>query len=163
MKSALIAKGYVKKSPIHGYGVFAKQPIAKNEVIEECSCLFIEKKVPALANYVWGYNERYDALPLGAGSLYNHANDYNATYKIDPKKKLMVFTASRPIETDEEIFILYSDCWFPSRGLEPKQLSLHYQLKRPLGKVMRFALVVGAFSGMSVLIKTVVGFVLTLN
>ena len=32
-------KVYVKKSPVHGWGVFASEKIFKDELIEECTIL----------------------------------------------------------------------------------------------------------------------------
>ena len=64
----------IKKSPVHGYGVFAGKCFAEKEVIEECYTILSEKenKDRALYNYYFGVNDK-TAILTGFGFVYNHA------------------------------------------------------------------------------------------
>lgn len=117
MKNYLIQNNIiVKKSLIHGYGVFATSPIQPQEIIEECHTLFMPK-VPALTNYLFNANlESNSGLPLGFGAIYNHSDHPNATYEIDLNTNLTTFTALRFIQAGEEICISYGKGWFSSRN-----------------------------------------------
>jgi len=114
---------YVKKSLIHGYGVFAKEQIKQGDTIEECYALFLKEEQSSLGNYVFNANNQ-SALLTGFGAIYNHADHSNASYTFDEQKQCMVFTARRFIHKDEEILISYGKDWFSSRHAVSKTLSL---------------------------------------
>src|SRR3990167_774246 len=86
----------VKKSSIHGYGVFADQDFQQDELIEECYFLEIQIKEPALTDYYFA-NDKQDILSLGYGSIYNHADDPNVFCEFDFESKVMRIQALRPI------------------------------------------------------------------
>jgi len=105
----------VRESPIHGLGVFAKEVIGEGEMIEECPALLLPVPVGDLfLDYRFGYPPRLEdptyqqhALPLGYGCIYNHADDHNASWVIDERKKTFKFIALRDIEAGEEICTNY--------------------------------------------------------
>lgn len=111
-------KIYVSKStiPDAGRGVFAKQDIGKNEIIESCPVIVLSREelfiaAPTiLSNYYFNWSEKKFsvAIVLGYGSLYNHAKKPDADFTPDIPRKTMVFTALRDITKGEEIFICYS-------------------------------------------------------
>lgn len=109
----------VKKSPTHGYGVFAGKTIRKGELIEECYIILTRGKDRALEDYYFDAKGK-DALLTGFGIIYNHSDDDNADYKLDVKRRLATFVAMRTIKKGEEIFISYGEEWFSSRGKKPK-------------------------------------------
>lgn len=109
----------VKKSRVHGYGVFAAKAIKKGEIIEECYVLITRGKDRALEDYYFDAKGKY-ALLTGFGIIYNHSEDENATYYIYPKRKLAVIKATRNIKKGEEITVSYGDDWFKDRNAEPK-------------------------------------------
>lgn len=113
-------KIYVKKSRIHGFGVYAGKKIRKGEKIEECYFLLSyrggDKK---LEDYYFDAKGKY-AMLLGFGCIYNHAEEPNADYTINMKRRIFTFKAERTIQKDEEIFVSYGDKWFKSRNLKPK-------------------------------------------
>lgn len=109
----------VKKSSIHGYGVFAGKTIKKGEIIEECYVLITRGKDPALEDYNFDANGKY-ALLTGYGIIYNHAENENADYYIYPKRKLAVIKANRTIKKGEEITVSYGEEWFKDRKVKPK-------------------------------------------
>jgi SET domain-containing protein len=110
-------KIYIDKSPIHGWGVFAKYDIEEGELIEECPVLVlpIEKgEVTSLLidyrfNWPQGLEYEEQVVGLGYASLYNHSNNANAYWVSDLDKKTFKFFSSKKIEQGKEIFIWYGD------------------------------------------------------
>jgi SET domain-containing protein len=120
MKKALFQnKIFVKLSPTHGYGVFAGKTFKKGDIIEECYILITKGKDLALEDYYFDADGKY-ALITGYGVIYNHADDDNAEYKIDAKRRLATFKAIKTIKKGEEIFVSYGEDWFASRNKKAK-------------------------------------------
>jgi len=110
----------VKKSRLHGFGVYAGKTIKKGEKIEQCYFLISRKGGDKrLEDYYFDAKGRY-ALFLGFGSIYNHSDDPNADYTINVKRKVATFKATRTIRKGEEILISYGERWFKSRGWKAK-------------------------------------------
>jgi hypothetical protein len=112
-------KVYVKKSSIHGYGVFAGKKIRKGETIEECCFVLNKCDEDNIIDFLFEAGKRY-ALLFGYGSLYNHSDQENADYTLNLKTKVARFVATRTIQKDEEIFVNYGDEWFSSRDLKKR-------------------------------------------
>ncbi|NIK78838.1 hypothetical protein FHS15_003984 [Paenibacillus castaneae] len=106
-------------------GVFAKQDIAKGDLIHEAPVIpylneehvFIEKTF--LADYVFEYGANHTALLLGYGMLFNHSYEPNADYEINFDNHTVDFYAYTDIKAGDEILINYNgevDCddplWF---------------------------------------------------
>jgi uncharacterized protein len=123
MKS-LIQNTYVKRSAIHGWGVFAAKDIRKGGIVEECPFLVTaaEEKNPAeIQSYLFsGDTDDTTMIILGYGCVYNHSSKHNADYWSDDDKNVIVFTARRKIKKDEEIFINYGRQYWKARGKTPK-------------------------------------------
>lgn len=107
----------VKKSPIHGWGVFAAKDIEKDEVIEICPILSLPTKRGDI-NYIlpdytfqWPKTDSWTefVVSLGYGSLYNHSNNPNANWTHDFENRTFIFFSTKPIKKGEEIFIFYGD------------------------------------------------------
>jgi len=120
----------VRKSNIHGYGVFAKESISVGELIEECYFIEINKAnfVPELHNYIFKYNkliktgqiEESFAILLGFGMIYNcseTADKRNITHRQFQDDKIFSFMCIRDIKKDEEILSYYGDGWMKKRNL----------------------------------------------
>ena len=120
-----------------GRGVFAARPFSAGEVVEECPVVLISKPYEAIHKelktfvFYWespGSRAATQALALGYGSLYNHANPANMRYETDAGALLMRFVAVRGISPDEELTINYNadggaamsneDWWFEEKGIE---------------------------------------------
>ena len=110
----------VKKSPTHGYGVFAGKTIKKGEIIEKCYIIISKKGGDkALEDFYFDAKGKY-AVFLGFGSIYNHSDDPNADYRVSVTNRIATFKATRTIPKGKEIFVSYGDEWFSDRGLKPK-------------------------------------------
>lgn len=102
----------VKDSGKMGRGVFATENIEKGEVIEVAPIIvlqfedFVETRWNLLFEYYFWMDDEV-VLALGYGSLYNHAADANAEYKIGVKKKSITFKAVKDIKKGEEILFNY--------------------------------------------------------
>ena len=101
--------------PDAGRGVFAKAGIKKGELIEKCPVIPIpEHDVAALSEsilltyfYFFGKKRERMVVALGFGSIYNHTDTPNATYKEHEKEQTIDFIALRDIQKDEEITVNY--------------------------------------------------------
>ena len=120
MKSSVFQKKIiVKKSRLHGYGVFATHNIRKGEKIEACYVLISRGGDKVLQDYYFDAKGKY-ALFTGFGSIYNHADEPNVDYSINITKRIATFKANKTIRKGEEIFVDYGEKWFKDRGLKLK-------------------------------------------
>jgi len=111
-------KVYIGQSKIinAGRGVFARRDIKKGELIERCPIIEVPKhdmsklKESILVTYFFYFGKKKErlALALGFGSLYNHTDKPNSTYKIKPKELILDFIALDDIKKDNEITFDYS-------------------------------------------------------
>jgi len=107
------SKIHVKESPQKGLGVFASANIEKDEIIEIAP--FIEDvcypKDCLLNKYIFAspYIGKVRVI-FGYGSIYNHSNTPNASYK-PYNERYYIFTALRRITKDEEICTNYGSAY----------------------------------------------------
>ena len=106
-------------------------------MVEVCPVLLFRKPYHVLhkelKNFVfhWPVPEgaaATQALALGYGSLYNHANPSNLRYETDAQALVMRFVAVRDIERGEELTINYNaddgapvsddEWWFEEKGIK---------------------------------------------
>ena len=115
-KSSLHQKIEIRQSqiPEAGRGIFARQPIRKNELIEECPVLVVPRKdypilkKTILRNYYFMWGKITCGICLGFGSLYNHSYTPNATFKQDIKNHVVRFVAIKDIKKCEEVTVNYN-------------------------------------------------------
>jgi SET domain-containing protein len=109
----------IKRSSIHGFGVFAAKNIAPKEVIEECPVIIFRKLMleyrEVISDREFYWDGRNNAIALGYGSMYNHDGSSNARFVIDRQNQAMNFIATKPIIVGTEILVNYGDDWFGSR------------------------------------------------
>lgn len=106
----------IKKSqiPNAGRGVFARVPIKKGKLIEECPVLVVPRKdyhalkKTVLYNYYFMWGKVTCGICFGFGSIYNHSYKPNATYKKDIKNDIIRFVAIKNIKKGEEITVNYN-------------------------------------------------------
>lgn len=120
-----------------GRGVFAARPFGAGEVVEVCPVILFHKHYRVLHKelktvvFHWDVPEGEDAtqaLALGYGSLYNHANPSNLRYETDAERLVMRFIAVRDVGEGEELTINYNsdggapesdeDWWFEEKGIK---------------------------------------------
>jgi SET domain-containing protein len=116
MKDKLIFnnKLEMRRSPIHGWGVFAKENIKSGEILEECAFLIIPmspgESSSIFIDYRFNFPKndfKYQVIPFGFACIYNHSNVPNATWETDTENNIFIFLATKDIEKDEEIFTYY--------------------------------------------------------
>ena len=117
----LIIKGEVRKSKLHGWGVFATKNIRKGEIIEQCPFLitFIENH-KKMNDYIFYRTPKTGIIMLGYGSVYNHTHDHNADHIEDTEKNLIEIIANRNIKKGEEISLDYGTEYFNHRRMKVK-------------------------------------------
>jgi hypothetical protein len=125
----------VRESSIHGWGVFAREPIHAGEILEESPFLALPMKngeaSPILIDYRFNFPSgsgnawERQVVVLGFASIYNHSENPNSEWYSDASRKVFVFRCTRDIEKDEEIFVYYGgqNYWEDGRN--------HTQVKKP--------------------------------
>jgi len=115
----------VRKSPIQGYGVFAKEDIKKEELVEECHYCELEEYFDDdnFHRYIYslfdgelpsGQPKEQHCVVFGYASLYNSAkevDDVNIYWRLKKhiNYKIFVFQATKDIKKDEELLQWYLD------------------------------------------------------
>ncbi|KAG8735620.1 hypothetical protein FRC10_010353 [Ceratobasidium sp. 414] len=62
------------------------------------------------------------ALPLGLGSIFNHAREPNVSYRLDKRLDVIEYTTTKPILPGEELYIYYGSddkLWFQLKDTNP--------------------------------------------
>ncbi len=120
-----------------GRGVFAARRFDAGEVVEECPVILFRKPYEVLHKelktvvFHWPVPEgsaETQALALGYGSLYNHANPSNMRYEIDTDSLILRYITVGEIAPDEELTINYNsdggapvsdeDWWFEEKRIK---------------------------------------------
>ena len=121
----------VRKSDIHGHGIFAKEDISKDEVLEVSRLLRLAWRMayqqdPVIRDYCWGNTSckcdqckmhgPHAYLALGYGSIYNHHNVPNTKIHFDFDNNCYTVTSVMDIQKDQEIFTNYGADYWKHRG-----------------------------------------------
>lgn len=115
-----------------GHGVFATRFIPADTTIEECHHLRIDHDDCSgiINDYVYELEPEQDdapatsecySLPLGWGSIFNHADEHNTEYWHDTERDLIVFHTVKDIAAGEQLFINYGNSWWETRELKPEK------------------------------------------
>jgi len=111
-------KTEVKESKIHGWGVFAKEDIKKDDIIEECHFMSIHPlmytiiKRLSISRYTFSYpKSTMEELiwPFGNGCVFNSSPTPNAEWNTDTVNRLLIFVALKDIKKGEEMFVDYEN------------------------------------------------------
>jgi SET domain-containing protein len=113
-----------------GHGVFTTEYIPADTTLEECHHLRIREEDCSgiIDDYVYALDQEhndsedesaYYSLPLGWGSIFNHADEHNTEYWHDTERDLIVFHTIKDVSADEQLFINYGKAWWETRELTP--------------------------------------------
>ena len=104
----------IRKSAIHGFGVFAKEDIKEGELLEECNYaqgIFYGDILDHV--YRWprrGKDYKYTTIPFGFACVYNCAMSMekeSVNWECDEGRDLYVFKATRDVAAGEELLSYY--------------------------------------------------------
>jgi len=120
----------VRKSTVHGVGVFAVKAIKKNEVLEEDYYIILKgdwHKLPNLMQeYIFGWTKDLPdskskaALVFGNGALYNSSPNPNADWQTNINRDRFIYYATQNIKAGEEIMVDYGDEYWESNSKKYK-------------------------------------------
>ena len=121
----------VRRSPLHGYGVFALRDISKGEIIEECYTIRLLSAWydvdDTLKDFVFATGPNKKGMPssmvaLGHAMIYNHdSKSPNVDYENSPAYSVLKFSAAKDILKDEELFITYGETSHSVKRMEAKK------------------------------------------
>jgi SET domain-containing protein len=110
---------YIEKSNEKGRGVFTKQTIPANTIIEISPVIVMtaEERImldqTLLHDYIfeWGKDNKQCCMALGYVPVYNHSYGSNCEYEMDFENEMIKIKTVRPINAREELFINYNGDW----------------------------------------------------
>lgn len=109
----------VRKSKIHSKGVFANYDIKKGELVEKAPYIVIKDK-NAVKDYVYFYTKNNTiCLVFGYGSIYNHSNNHNVDFYVDPNNHYFEYYANKDIKKGDELLVTYGSDYWTSRRINP--------------------------------------------
>lgn len=106
-------KVQVRRSPVQGWGMFAKEPLAKYELIEESPIIVVDPSELAnpinLSRYFADLRDGKVFIGLGYGCLYNHSQTPNVAWYVDGLNYTQNYYTLRDIDAGEELFSFYNE------------------------------------------------------
>ena len=116
---------YIEKSNEKGRGVFTKQTIPANTIIEISPVIVmtaaerIMLDQTLLHDYIfeWGKDSKQCCMALGYVPVYNHSYRSNCEYEMDYENDLITIKTVRTVKAGEELFINYNGEWNDGKKL----------------------------------------------
>jgi Proteins containing SET domain len=110
---------YLKDADKKGRGVFTRERIVANTIIEESPVIVMNKEdrihldKTLLHDYIfeWGKEKDKCCMALGYIPMYNHSYKSNCEYFMDFDKEMIQVKTIRIIESEEELTINYNGNW----------------------------------------------------
>ena len=110
---------YLKSVTNKGRGIFTREKIAANTLIEESPVIVMSAEdrnlldKTLLHDYIfeWGENKDKCCMALGFIPIYNHSYSSNCEYFMDFEKEIIQVKTVREIEKGEELTINYNGDW----------------------------------------------------
>jgi len=110
---------FIKKAASKGRGVFTKERIEKDTVIEESPVIVmppedrinIDKTLLHDYIFAWGKDEKQCCMALGFIPMYNHSYSSNCEYFMDFEEETIQIKTVRQIEAGQELTINYNGDW----------------------------------------------------
>ena len=110
----------VKKSKLHNKGVFTNYNIKKGDLVEIAPYIVITDK-EGVNDYVYHYTQDNTiCLVFGYGSIYNHSNNHNIDFYVDPNNHNFEYYANKDVKKGEELLVTYGNEYWSSRKIRPK-------------------------------------------
>ncbi len=108
---------YILQDDEKGRGVYAGHAFSPGDSIEICPVIVISPEDRAIIHhtklhdyyFAWGDNQKYAAIALGYGSIYNHSRKPNAQFTLDLRRRHIIIECIDRIEVGDEILINYMD------------------------------------------------------
>ena len=107
---------FMAESPDKGRGIFTKELILANTIIEiapvivmpAADRILLDKTL--LHDYIfeWGTDKIQCCMALGMVPIYNHSYNSNCEYFMDYSTETIMLKTIKNIEKDEEVFINYN-------------------------------------------------------
>ena len=115
IKQYLILKPILNK----GRGVFTKEKIAANTIIEESPVIVMSAEDRRLLDktllhdyiFEWGINKDKCCMALGFVPMYNHSYNSNCEYFMDFEEEIIQIKTIKQIEAGGELTINYNGDW----------------------------------------------------
>jgi len=116
---------HIGKADERGRGVFTKQSIPVNTIVEISPVIVMsseERKLldqTLLHDYIfeWGPDSKQCCMALGYVPVYNHSYKSNCEYEMDFGNEVIKIRTVRTIEAGEELFINYNGDWNNSKRI----------------------------------------------
>ena len=110
---------YVDKTPNMGKGVFTRQKIPANTVLEISPVIVMSSEDRLLLDktllhdyiFEWGIKKDKCCIALGYLSIYNHSYKSNCEYFMNFEEEIIEIKTVRMIEKGEELTINYNGDW----------------------------------------------------
>jgi uncharacterized protein len=110
---------FVKKIKTRGRGVFTREAIGENTIIEVAPVIVLSGEdrrhidQTLLHDYIfeWGPTQTQCCMALGYVPLYNHSYNSNCEYEMNFLKEIITVKTIRPVKAGEELFINYNGDW----------------------------------------------------
>lgn len=108
----------IRRSSIHGWGIFTNDFIKKDELLEEVPFITIPMSPNESSSLFIDYRFNYPSgmgswinqvIVFGFASLYNHSENPNAYWYTDEENKIFIFKTSMDIKPNNEIFVYYGN------------------------------------------------------
>ena len=110
---------YIKNIPSKGRGVFTREKIKANVIIEESPVIIMSAGDRVLMDktllydyiFEWGIKKDKCCMALGYISVYNHSQKSNCEYFMDFDDATIQIKTIRPVNEEEELTINYNGSW----------------------------------------------------
>lgn len=117
---------------VSGWGVFTKEKIAKNTIIEASPVIVYPVEILKIASwnaqeeggsnvslgislYSLRWGEQFAAVPMGYGGMYNHSDRNNCQFVNDVENGILYILSLRDIEPGEQLLVSYGEDWFDNK------------------------------------------------
>ncbi|HEX6333622.1 MAG TPA: SET domain-containing protein, partial [Flavisolibacter sp.] len=110
---------YVAKAGSMGRGVFARQSIRKNVILEIAPVIVMTGEDRTLLDqtllhdyiFEWGDDGKGCCMALGYVPIYNHSYEANCEYEMHFNRETITVKTVRHIDAGEQLFINYNGDW----------------------------------------------------